>query len=455
MSYNVVKIKYTDLGCLKTNFDGVQHLFGQIPLQVSSSGTSIGIEGESHSRVIMFKVDKLADESVVLRHLFVLDGNISMEGVKSEPTHPSRALSAQFDDTGHVVSIEFGNIEPIVCGRLQQVDIVSSHGFHASFDAASHKCDRVLMGPIKWNRGDPMVVGKDKEGYSLQIWGSDSREDLVIQRYFEFLPRIPLRRVVAIKNQYATPGHGHEANDGFMRSVVHHTTSEDNVYKSEELQRDARPPPSVAYEELIKQLHSDMTSLGNMSEVCVWESWIERNPLRCREREINERFARTALMWVDRVFAQFNTRTHAWVFGKCLDGTSAPSLGATVFNRLTAASSALDPMRPAQMELKKQNGCSCSPLSSNCRNPFCSFKPSRALLTSFPNATTIPELVAMRRKIVDRVAQDKKSARAAASTADAPGGFAMTKSGPKPPKKKGGSKTCKRKRKRKHRKSVR
>jgi hypothetical protein len=116
------------------------------------------------------------------------------------------------------------------------------------------------------------------------------------------------------------------------------------------------------------------------------------------------------------------------------------------------------------MELKKQNGCSCSPLSSNCRNPFCSFKPSRALLTSFPNATTIPELVAMRREIDDRVAQDKKSARdaaksasgskstaAAASADDAPGGFAMTKSGPKPPKKKGGSKTCKRK----HRKSVR
>jgi hypothetical protein len=447
MSYNVVKIKYTDLGCLKTNFDGVQNLFGQIPLQVSSSGTSIGIEGESHSRVIMFKVDKLADESVVLRHLFVLDGNISMEGVKSEPTHPSRALSAQFDDTGHVVSIEFGNIEPIVCGRLQQVDIVSSHGFHASFDAASHKykCDRVLMGPIKWNRGDPMVVGKDKEGYSLQIRGSDSREDLVIQRYFEFLPRIPLGRVVAIKNQYATPGHGHRADDGFMRIV--HTSG----YEREEIQSNARPPPSVAYEELIKQLHLDMMSLGNMSEVCVWESWIERNPLRCREREINERFARTALMWVDRVFAQFNTRTHAWVFGKCLDGTSAPSLGAAVFNRLTAASSVLDAMRPAHMELKKQNGCSCSPLSSNCRNPFCSFKPSRALLTSFPNATTIAQLDTMRRKIVDRVAQDKKSARAAASTADAPGGFAMTKSGPKPPKKKGGSKTCKRK----HRKSVR
>jgi len=45
MSYNVVKTKHTDLGCLKTNFDGVQNLFGQIPLHISSSGTSIGIEG--------------------------------------------------------------------------------------------------------------------------------------------------------------------------------------------------------------------------------------------------------------------------------------------------------------------------------------------------------------------------------------------------------------------------
>jgi hypothetical protein len=442
----------------------------------------------------MFNVDKLADESVVLRRLFVLDGNISMEGVKPEPTHPSRALSAQFDDTGHVVSIEFGNIEPIVCGRPQKVDIVSPHGFHASFDAASHKCDRVLMGPIKWNRGDPMVVGKDKEGYRLQIRGSDSPEDLVIQRYFEFLPRIPLGRVVVIKNQYATMGHGFKANDGFMRIV--HTSG----YEPEELQRDAIPPPSVAFEELRKQLRS---GLRNMSEVCVWESWIERNPLRCREREINERFARTALMWVDRVFAQFNTRTHAWVFGKCLDGTSAPSLGAAAFNRLTAASSVLDAMRPAQMALKKQNGCNCSPLSSKCRNPFCSVKPSRALLTSFPNSTTVEELDTMRREIADRLAQEaaqraamhafnrkvdafmKKNpssmsrvdasealrlqeAKAAtasahdaatasahdaatASTHDAPGGFAMTKSGPKSTKKKGGSKT----RKRKHRKSVR
>ena len=183
-------------------------------------------------------------------------------------------------------------------------------------------------------------------------------------------------------------------------------------------------------------------------------------------------------MWVDRVFAQFNTRTHAWVFGKCLDGTSAPSLGAAAFNRLTAASSVLDAMRPAQMALKKQNGCNCSPLSSKCRNPFCSVKPSRALLTSFPNSTTVEELDTMRREIADRLAQEaaeraamhafnrkvdafmKKnpssmsrvdasealrlqeakaataSAAATASTDDAPGGFAMTKSGPKSTKKK-------------------
>ena len=488
MSYNVVKLVPRELGCLKTNFDDVQHLFGQIPLYISRSGTSIGIEGESHSRIIMFNVDKLADESVVLHRLFALDGTISMDGVKSEPTHPSRALSAQFDDTGHVVSIEFGNIEPIGCGRQPKVDIVSSHGFHASFDAVSHKCDRVLMGPIKWNRGDPMVVGKDRDLRNLRIKGSERSEDLVIQRYFEFLPHIPIGRVVAIKNEHTT-AEFNNANDGFMRIVY------TSGYEPEELQRNARPPPSVAVDELRKQLRSGMMSLENMSEVCVWESWIEKNPLRCRESEINERFARTALMWVDRVFAQFNTRTHAWVFGKCLDGTSAPSLGAAAFNRLTAASSVLDAMRPAQMALKKQNGCNCSPLSSKCRNPFCSVKPSRALLTSFPNSTTVEELDTMRREIADRLAQEaaeraamhafnrkvdafmKKNPSsmsrvdasealrlqeakaaaasthdaAAASAHDAPGGFAMTKSGPKSTKKKGGSKT----RKRKHRKLVR
>lgn len=484
MSHNVVKLVPHELGCLKTNFDDVQHLFGQIPLHISSSGT-IGIKGESHSRIIMFNVDKLADESVVLRRLFALDGNISMEGVKPEPTHPSRALSAQFDDTGHVVSIEFGNIEPIVCGRQPKVDIVSPHGFHASFDA-SHKCDRVLMGPIKWNRGDPTVVGKDRDLRNLRIKGSERSDDLVIQRYFEFLPHIPIGRVVAIKNQHTT-AEFNNANDGFMRIVY------TSGYEPEELQRNARPPPSVAVDELRKQLRSGMMSLENMSEVHVWESWIENNPLRCREREINEKFARTALIWVDRVFAQFNTRTHAWVFGKCLDGTSAPSLGATAFNRLTAASSVLDAMRPAQMALKKQNGCSCSPLSSKCRNPFCSVKPSRALLTSFTKSTTDEELDTMRHEIADRLAQDKKrvaAERAAmraferrltafmeknpsmsrlnaidalrlqeadaatASTHDAPGGFAVTKSGPKKKtiqKKKGGSKT----RKRKHRKLVR
>ena len=150
------------------------------------------------------------------------------------------------------------------------------------------------------------------------------------------------------------------------------------------------------------------------------------------------------------------------------------------------------------MALKKQNGCNCSPLSSKCRNPFCSVKPSRALLTSFPKSTTVEELDTMRREIADRLAQDKKrveaqwaamraferrltafmkknpsmsrldasealrlqEAKAAAASAhdaaaasahDAPGGFAMTKSGPKSTKKKGGSKT----RKRKHRKLVR
>ena len=485
MSHNVVKLVPHELGCLKTNFDDVQHLFGQIPLHISSSGT-IGIEGESHSRIIMFEGKALAAESVVLRRLFVLDGNISMDGVKSEPTHPSRALSAQFDDTGHVVSIEFGNIEPIGCGRQPKVDIVSSHGFHASFDAVSHKCDRVLMGPIKWNRGDPTVVGKDRDLRNLRIKGSERSDDLVIQRYFEFLPHIPIGRVVAIKNEHTT-AEFNNANDGFMRIVY------TSGYEPEELQRNARPPPSVAVDELRKQLRSGMMSLENMSEVCVWESWIEKNPLRCREREINERFARTALMWVDRVFAQFNTRTHAWVFGKCLDGTSAPSLGAAAFNRLTAASCVLDAMRPAQMALKKQNGCNCSPLSSKCRNPFCSVKPSRALLTSFPKSTTVEELDTMRREIADRLAQDKKrveaqwaamraferrltafmkknpsmsrldasealrlqEAKAAAASAhDAPGGFAVTKSGPKTKtiqKKKGGSKT----RKRKHRKLVR
>ena len=85
MSYNVVKIMCPELGCLKTNFDGVQHLFGQIPLHISSSGTSISINGESHSRIIMFDVKPLADESVALRRLFVLEGNISMDGVRSLP----------------------------------------------------------------------------------------------------------------------------------------------------------------------------------------------------------------------------------------------------------------------------------------------------------------------------------------------------------------------------------
>ena len=280
MSHNVVKLVHHELGCLKTNFDDVQHLFGQIPLHISSSGTIV-IEGESHSRIIMFEGKALAAESVVLRRLFVLDGNISMDGVKSEPTHPSRALSAQFDDTGHVVSIEFGNIEPLGCGRQPKVDIVSSHGFHASFDAVSHKCDRVLMGPIKWNRGDPTVVGKDRDLRNLRIKGSERSDDLVIQRYFEFLPHIPIGRVVAIKNEHTT-AEFNNANDGFMRIVY------TSGYEPEELQRNARPPPSVAVDELRKQLRSDMMSLENMADVSVWESWIENNPLRCREREINE-----------------------------------------------------------------------------------------------------------------------------------------------------------------------
>ena len=503
MFYNVVKIMCPELGCLKTNFDGVQHLFGQIPLHISSSGTSISINGESHSRIIMFDVKPLADESVALRRLFVLEGNISMDGVRSEPTHPSKALSAQFDDAGNVVSIEFGNIEPIVCGRQPKVDIVSSHGFHASFDDSSHKCDRVLMAPIKWNRGDPTVVGKDRKGNRLRIWPRASLDDLFTQRYFEFLPSIPLIRVVAIKNESVMMGFTEtRANDGFMRMV---TTS---GAETEDVQRDARPPPSCAFEELRKQLHSDERSLRNMSEGL---RWLENNPLKFPkgEREIDERFARSALMWVDRLATQFNPITHAWVASK---KTSAPSLGAAAFNRLTTASSVLDALTPEYMAFKEQNECNCSPLSSKCGNPFCSFKSSRAVLIPFtppPNATTIAQLDTMRREIADRMAQDEKratdevkrmnafyrrltafikmhpelsrmdasealrlqeaeaasakstarpksaaaaaAAAAAKSTAatasadDAPGGFAMTKSGPKSTKKKGGSKTCKRK----------
>ena len=374
MSDNVVRLAPGNLGVLGSLIkDDTVICFGQIPMRLDSRFNTV-IAGEARSRIAFFGTHP--------HRLFVLEGEMSMNGVASGPTRPSKALSVSFDHAGRATAMEVGTIPPITRPESYRtsppLSMVSSHGLHASFgDIGGGRwgCARVLIAPVQWqwhsNHGfAASIIGKDRMNPEINVNATEKGSS--VEQYFEFNPLTtpPTSRVVAIKDQNLNHGFGPSmANDGLIRIVsVVGRTPQLVFNKVEHRQPSAARPPQ--WEKLESRLRSDEMIL---SEVSRGLHWIATNPLHF-PASIDERFAQTAFSWVDRMIAQLNPATHDWRIHSAM--ARSPGLGSAAFHMLTTASNATD-ASPAYRAFQTKTECNCSPMSPKCGNPFCSFRSSR------------------------------------------------------------------------------